>query len=506
MPLRGPPGLAVAVGKSGMRLLTCALSAMLALGAFAAASEDRPAGAPTGAVPKGVVLGAAFGFAASDFGYLVVDLADGAVLAEHNADRPFMPASVVKIPTAAAALDILGRDHRFETAVLVEGEVVDGVLDGALTIRGGGDPLLTGDDLQALARDIARSGIKQVAGGFHYDATQLVETPQINPLQPQAAGYNPGVSALSVNFNRIRLAWRNGGGKGPSGAAKAISDNVTLPLDAIGFAPAEAALPGPFARAGEPFEDRWLLSPALAPSGEDWLPVGNPSLVAAEMLRQLAAKEGVTMPAPTARAVGPEAREIARHESDGLADILRRVLYSSNNMAAELIGLAASRAVTGRPLPLEASAETLSNYWRLRNPGLDWEGFFLENHSGLSSRSRASPRQLVAILESAADPAGGTDLHALLRSASWKAPNGQTVRIRAKTGTIVYGRGLAGYIDAVDGRRLAFAVLVNDEERRAALDAAFDPRARTEDPAWRPWRARALKLEETLLNGWATGS
>jgi D-alanyl-D-alanine carboxypeptidase/D-alanyl-D-alanine-endopeptidase (penicillin-binding protein 4) len=308
-----------------------------------------------------------------------------------------------------------------------------------------------------------------------------------------------------VNFNRVRMLWRNGD-KGPSGEARAVSDNLTLALDDIHFAPADAPMPGPFAHAGGPSEDSWVLSPKISSRGEDWLPVRDPAGVAAEMLRLLAAKQGVTLPEPTPGAVGPEAREIARHDSPDLAEIVRRVLRSSNNLAAELIGLAASRAVSGRPLSLQDSAASIANYWRLRVTDIDWSGFFMENQSGLSSKSRVTPRQLVAILEAAADPVGGAGLYPLLRAASWKAPNGKTVRIRAKTGTIAYGRGLAGYIDAADGRRLAFAVFFNDFKRRAALDAAFDPRVDARDAGWHSWRARALRLEETLVSGWATGS
>jgi D-alanyl-D-alanine carboxypeptidase/D-alanyl-D-alanine-endopeptidase (penicillin-binding protein 4) len=479
-----------------------AMVAFLAIGSLPTAADDQPAAkTPT----KATVLGAGYGLAAGDFGYLVVDIADGRVIAELNADWPFMPASVAKIPTTLAALDILGDQHHFDTTVSIEGDVEGGVLKGALTIRGGGDPMLTGNDLQSLARDIARSGIKTVIGSFHYDATGLIETPQINAKQPEAVGYNPGVSALSVNFNRVRVKWRNDA-KGLSGEAVAFSDGLSLPLGAIHFAPGDKTLPGHFVRAGGMSEDSWLLSPKLGPKGEDWLPVGNPALVAAQMLRLLAAEEGVILPEPSPRAVGPGAKEIARHESVGLAEIVRQVLRHSNNVAAELVGLAASRALAGQPRSLEDSALALSSWWRGKLPNVDWNGFYLENQSGLSSMSRATPRELVAMLTYAADRPAGVAFHDLLRAGSWKAPNGKTVSIRAKTGTIAYGRGLAGYIDAAGGRRLAFAVFFNDVRRRAALDAAFDPRADPTESQGRPWRNRVLRLEEMLLNGWATGS
>ena len=71
--------------------------------------------------------------------------------------------------------------------------------------------------------------------------------PQINALQPEAAGYNTGVSALSVNFNRVRLNWQKDGAD-PSATATAVSENLTLPIDAIALAFAEEEPRGPFVR------------------------------------------------------------------------------------------------------------------------------------------------------------------------------------------------------------------------------------------------------------------
>ena len=75
------------------------------------------------------------GFAPGDVGYLVVDLKDNRVLAEHNPDETFIPASVAKIATIVPALQILGGDHRFTTTLDVDGDVTDGALTGSLGRR-----------------------------------------------------------------------------------------------------------------------------------------------------------------------------------------------------------------------------------------------------------------------------------------------------------------------------------------------------------------------------------
>ena len=83
-----------------MRLVSYAGTALLAFGLLPTAANEWPDQAQT----KAVVLGAEYGVAADDFGYIVVDVADGRVVAELNADQTFMPASVIKIPTTTAAI------------------------------------------------------------------------------------------------------------------------------------------------------------------------------------------------------------------------------------------------------------------------------------------------------------------------------------------------------------------------------------------------------------------
>ena len=72
----------------------------------------------------------------------------------------------------------------------------------------------------------------------------------------------------------------------------------------------------------------------------------------------------------------------------------------------------------------------------------------------------------------------------------------------AKTGTMDFASGLAGYLTGKSGKRLAFAIFVNDREKRAALDANFDRRVLAPTPGARPWAGRARGLEHALLESW----
>ena len=73
---------------------------------------------------------------------LIQDLQTGRVIDEYRSDHVVPPASVMKLLTTGAALEILGADYRFPTTLEYDGEITDGVLHGDLYIHGGCDPAI----------------------------------------------------------------------------------------------------------------------------------------------------------------------------------------------------------------------------------------------------------------------------------------------------------------------------------------------------------------------------
>ena len=71
----------------------------------------------------------------------IKDVMNDSVLVDHNSKTNLIPASVTKVVTTAAALEILSDTFRFETKVLYDGSLsADSVLRGNLYVVGGGDP------------------------------------------------------------------------------------------------------------------------------------------------------------------------------------------------------------------------------------------------------------------------------------------------------------------------------------------------------------------------------
>ncbi|AWK88947.1 D-alanyl-D-alanine carboxypeptidase/D-alanyl-D-alanine endopeptidase [Azospirillum thermophilum] len=440
-------------------------------------------------------LVARHGFTADAVGYLVFELESGRAVAAQQPDRPFIPASVAKVPTVAAALALLGPDHRFTTAVHATGPVRGGVVQGDLVLRGGGDPSLATEGLTDLAARLRAAGITGVTGRFLYDATALPELPEIDGGQPWSAGYNTGVGALSLNFNRFQLVWGRTADGRVELSAWSVSDVGRHPLDSITLtAAAGRAVPlEPQAR------DHWMVTPSAGLAQRVWLPVARPALATAVVFRQVAAEAGIALPAPEPGTVPAGAVPVAAHDGPPLAVLARQVLRWSNNLTAEMIGLAASRRLDAAaggagPSTLDRSA-TLLQGWLTRNADADWRGLRLVNHSGLSSAARATPRQMAALLRAA-----GPALWELLpgEEEGKSLPPG----VRAKSGTLAYAKGLAGVLP---GGRRGFVLFIADDQARRRLDAAMDRRVAEMPPEARAWLDRARALQGDLVALWAAG-
>ncbi|MFP5515715.1 MAG: D-alanyl-D-alanine carboxypeptidase/D-alanyl-D-alanine-endopeptidase [Alphaproteobacteria bacterium] len=429
-------------------------------------------------------------------GYILFDPDSGRAVEARAADTPFIPASVAKLPTAAAALALLGPDHRFATRLLGAagsgGLSADGVLRGDLILQGGGDPALATEGLLQLLDQARAAGLRRVEGRFLYDATLLPELAEIDSGQPWAAPYNTGAGALSLNYNRALLNWGRGGRGGPE--ALTVADAGRLPLDSVTVLPMAAGGRFPLLPDGA---DRWrMTAPAAGDAGAVWVPVARPGLAAATLFRRLAAEAGIALPPPLPGRAPAGAVPIATLDSLPLAELVRGLLRHSNNLSAEVIGLAAARRLDPAVATLGRSAALLQGLLA-RQPldGAGWNGLRLANHSGLGTGSRATPRQMAALLR-----AGGPALWDLLPGEEdGKAlPPG----VRAKSGTLAYVKGLAGLLTATSGRRLGFVLFIADAARRAAMDAALDRRVTAIPSDARVWAADARALQGGVLERW----
>ncbi|MEO1557134.1 MAG: D-alanyl-D-alanine carboxypeptidase, partial [Pseudomonadota bacterium] len=170
----------------------------------------------------------------------------------------------------------------------------------------------------------------------------------------------------------------------------------------------------------------------------------------------------------------------------------------STNVTAEMVGMSATAKRTGRvPANLKSSASEM-NRWA--NGALGTSAMRLVDHSGLGGKSKMTADDMVQALVKAH---GNAVLRPILkpipmRDDKRRILKNHPITVDAKTGTLNYVSGLAGYMTARDGREMAFAIFAADEDTRSRIS-----RANRERPQGaRSWNARAKVMQQKLIDRW----
>jgi PBP4 family serine-type D-alanyl-D-alanine carboxypeptidase len=455
---------------------------------------------------RGAFAGAIFGIAAHD-----VD--DGSAIYECNAHQIFQGASTTKIPTSAYALALLGPDFRFRTRIVRCGTLDDrGTLHGDIILVASGDPNLSGRvtsqdtlDFQHLdhgyagpkarlvernplqiiekfARGIREAGIRRVTG------TVLVDIHLFSEGRREP-GISTTISPIAVNDNQIDIEVTAGVRTGdplsyrlsPScGYVKFIDRATTVSSDsdpALHFSSEQCELDG----------TRSVVITGTVPAGTTSMAaieVEKPSRFARTLLVEALAATGVVVegglfgPDVTAQATPADAKTIAEHVSPPLVEATKIVLKVSQNLHAEmlipLIGatLRGARGADAVSAGYECCAELLARW------SIDTTGAFQADACGLYGYF--SPdfmcRLLVRIAASDVYDAVRFGLPVMGRDGTlWdiQPQSPAAGHVAAKTGTIHFDnrlrdtvlfacKGLAGYLTAKSGRRIAFTLYLNN--------------------------------------------
>jgi len=430
-------------------------------------------------------------------GCFLVDLRTGREAESHNSDLARPPASVTKAITALYAQAKLGNEHRFETRLVATGAINNGTLAGDLYLIGGGDPTLDTDGLNRLVSAAKAAGLRRISGRFFVMSGALPLIEAIDPRQPIHVGYNPGLSGLNLNHNRVYFEWKRLSGQ----------YRVTMDARSERVRPAVTSASMSISQRGAPvygYEHRdgvehWTVARgALGSGGGRWLPVRDPATYGAEVFQVLAAAQGISLPRALAATSAPRGTVIAQLQSTDLRTIQTNMLRYSTNLTAEVLGLSATKMAGGRATSLRLSAQEMGR-WMAQQSTSSAPNLF--NHSGLTDRSRLTAREMVLFLAKRDSRRG---LSGIMREVALQNGRGDGVKIPgvsvyAKSGTLNFTRGLAGYIEKAGEQRYAFAVFTADMAARRAA-----PQGEERPAGARTWRGVARAQENALVYRWAS--
>lgn len=431
-------------------------------------------------------------------GFVVADAETGKILEQRKPLLGLPPASVMKALTTMYGLETLGSDYRFKTRILVTGPVENGRVNGDLYLVGGGDPTLDTDALGALAKRLKEAGVREVGGKAFIYSGALPYQQSIDPGQPDHLGYNPSLSGLNLNYNRVFFEWKSdGAGYAMTMDARAVKYRPRVAVATMKIVDRRSPI---FAYQSEKKQDNWTVAKhALGRRGGRWLPVRKPDLYAAEVFHTLARSHGIVLPVFKPAKVMPRGTVLAEWKSRELVKVLRSMMYHSTNLIAEAVGVSASRQRGKSPGNLKSSGKQMAS-WVAQVSGTRHAK--LVDHSGLGDQSRISANEMVKVLLRSG---WNGPLRSLMKKVPVKGKDGKEIKnhpikIQAKTGTLNFVSSLAGYVTGPDGRKLVFAVFTADMPRRGKIKRIERERPR----GAREWNRRSKMLQQALIARWVT--
>jgi len=284
-------------------------------------------------------------------------------IASHNADLMYIPASILKIVTSLAALDILGPDFRFKTEFYQ-------TVDNDLFIKGFGDPYLTSEEITIILGNLQQRGVSRI-NGIYLDASAFQLSKKTEGSGKSLNPYDAANSALAVNFNTINFTKQADGT-----IVSAEPQTPTLPI---------------MQRLGR-----------NVTAGKHRINItGNHKNIlihTGELFRALQKRTGIAGDGPiTVQNIQPSAPPIYTHfSSKTLKDIIRGLMLYSNNYIANQIFLTCGAQHMGYSATWKKSRDTVATF--LARLGFSAADIVMVEGSGLSKNNRVTPAAMLKIL------------------------------------------------------------------------------------------------------------
>jgi D-alanyl-D-alanine carboxypeptidase/D-alanyl-D-alanine-endopeptidase (penicillin-binding protein 4) len=402
-----------------------------------------------------------------------------------NAAQPMNPASVMKLVTTYAALELLGPAYTWRTEAYGSGALSEGVLAGDLYLKGYGDPKLTFEGFWLLLRRLYARGIREIRGELVLDRSHF--EPLVHdsgafdgePLRP----YNVGPDAMLINFKSVSFLFLPDSARGK---VDVIAQPALAQLDVLNL----------LKLGGGPCHDlRAMLRPDITYNGPNarivftgtypescgektWsLGLLDHPQYAHGLFRQLWQELGGTVSGGMREGKVPvEARLLASSESPSLSEVMRDINKFSNNVMARQLLLTLGAESAKRPARPE-DGERAVRQW-LTQKGLSMPELVLENGSGLSRRERISGGSLARLLQAAYRSAVMPEFIASMPLVAVdgtmrKRLNDRPVAGNAhiKGGSLEGVSTMAGYVLDVKGKQQVVVFLVNHANAGAARAA-----------------------------------
>lgn len=376
-----------------------------------------------------------------------------------NAEQFFVPASLQKIVTSAAALEILGENFCFHTDLGYQGTVDEkGVLKGDIWVRGGGDPTLSLEIFSKWEEALKKKGIEKIEGKILVDPS-CFESALASPywyFEDLGNYYGAGASGLTINRNAYEVTFRPGKLEGEPATIEKIEPEMPelLIQNEVTTGPAGSGdrvcifgseySPLQFYRGTVPID-----APTFTVKGA----IPDPaSFCAAALSRKLQTAQGYEI----VKNIKGKKNNLLRIESRPLKEILKEMNHNSVNLYSEHL-----LKIIGKGQARKGTLEITKFLKKFKIPAEVTDG------SGLARTNYITAKGFVELLCQIRNKSSYRSVYhsfpELGKEGSLETfPLISNAEIKAKTGSMAHIYNLAGYLTLESGKEYAFCLLCNN--------------------------------------------
>ena len=424
------------------------------------------------------IMAIAQDFGNAQVGYLLIDIDNNKTIAQKDPDIKMTPASVMKIITTATALEIFGGDYEFQTLVLSDGQISNGILQGNLYIHGGLDPTIESKvfpDLHFfndMIKSLKEQGISQINGDIIADGAIIYGEEVCNKwvVEDLYTYYGVGCYGISM-FDNVQVLTIHGTNP-PTFTPKYPESNVTITSNLKLTDSGSSAI----MIYTVPFSNNYVVEGALHKG--NWaspeVAIPNPMILMANYAKSQFEKSEITITgkARESKNMPPaSANVIYTYHSPLLANIVREVNFNSNNHYAQHLFRLIGTTIAANGSTTNESTNGIIRYWQ-QHGVKSIERLTMYDGNGLSPMNAASPRMIVDVLRyMQKSESAYYFMHTMPRCGKEGTVKGlfyniPEIEAYAKSGSMSGVQSYAGYIK-YKNRNYAFCVMVNefDDER-----------------------------------------
>lgn len=421
----------------------------------------------------------------------VIEVESGQMIASYDPDRNLLPASSLKVVTTSMALEVLGENYKFKTELQHDGEIdANGTLNGSLYIKGTGDPTIGSHHFDAATKmeevlaqfrkAISQLGVKKITGKIIGDASYFETGVEGRSWSYEDLGNYYGAGAWGLNFheNLYFIGLRQNSKLGGQPKIEEITPAIPNLLLVNELKLAKAGSGDNAYIFGSAYNYTRFIRGTIPVGSKLFKIKGSipdpPFFFAYSLMNELEANGIETSKIATSQFQQKlednkesERTTFFTFESPTLKEIVKETNLKSVNLYCESMLRAIGKKEKGKGSDA-AGLEVI--YDRLKAKGMDTNGFFIEDGSGLSVRNAVSSLHLASIMRFIANDKKifstfDASLPQAAKSGALKYLLKGTIaegRLRAKSGGMNRVRSYTGFAKNKSGKLLAFSMIAND--------------------------------------------